>query len=190
MVTDSIGLATAERFIVEDVEHVFITERRQQALDGALKKIGANNVTAVHGDISNMNDLDIHSKYLHQILKSLIDLPQLHSLILSPIDSISNPNVLLMEIFSLKHLKSCQLTYRMKMNETILPIDFELTEQSPIEYLTINGPFRYESFQKLFIYLPKLRHLSINYLLGSNRDFQINFSPIELKDLKYSLCVP
>jgi hypothetical protein len=74
----------------------------------------------------------------------------------------------------------------MKMNETVnLPIDFELIEQSSIEYVTINGPFRYESFQKLFIYLPKLRHLSINYLLGSNRDFQMNFSPIELKDLKY-----
>jgi hypothetical protein len=124
----------------------------------------------------------IHSKYLHNILKHLIHLPKLYSLIVSPIDYISNPNVLFMEIFRLKQLKSCQLTYRMKKNENILPINFEQTEPSPIEYLIINGPFRYESFQKLFIYLPKLRHLSLNYLLGSNH---INFSPIELKDLKY-----
>ncbi len=126
----------------------------------------------------------IHSKYLHQILKHLIHLSQLHSLILSPIDSISNPNVLLMEIFRLKQLKSCQLTYRMKTNETVLPIDFEQTEQCSIEYLVINGPFRYESFEKLFIYLPKLRHLSINFLLGLHHYPPMDFSPIELKDLK------
>ena len=56
--SDGIGLATAQRFITEGVEHVFITGRRQQALDEALKKIGTNNVTAVQGDISNMSDLD------------------------------------------------------------------------------------------------------------------------------------
>ena len=124
----------------------------------------------------------IHSKYLHNILKNLIYLPKLNSLILSPIDYISNPNLILMEIFCLKQLKSCRLTYKMKKNEIILPIDFEQSEASPIEYLIINGPFRCESFPKLFTYLPKLRHLSINYLLGSN---QMNFSPIELKHLKY-----
>jgi NAD(P)-dependent dehydrogenase (short-subunit alcohol dehydrogenase family) len=56
--SDGIGLATAQRFITEGAEHVFITGRRQQALDEALKKIGANNVTAVQGDVSNMDDLD------------------------------------------------------------------------------------------------------------------------------------
>ena len=56
--SDGIGLATAQRFIMEGVEHVFITGRRQQALDEALKKISSNNVTAVQGDISNMDDLD------------------------------------------------------------------------------------------------------------------------------------
>ncbi len=50
MVTDGIGLATAERFIVEDVDKKHLTE--------LWKTIGANNVTAVQGDISNMNDLD------------------------------------------------------------------------------------------------------------------------------------
>ncbi|CAF4451052.1 unnamed protein product [Rotaria sp. Silwood2] len=72
-------------------------------------------------------------------------------------------------------------------NENVLPIDFDQHEQSSIEYLIINSPFRYESFQKLFIYLQKLRHLSINYLLGSNHS-QIDFYPIELKDLKYVSC--
>ncbi|CAF0998854.1 unnamed protein product [Rotaria sordida] len=126
----------------------------------------------------------INSKYFNNILKYLMHLPKLHSLILSPIDYIQNPTIIFNQIFRLKKLKYCKLTYKIKDNENILPIDFDQYEQSSIEYLIINSPFRYESFQKLFIYLPKLRHLSINYLLGSNNS-QINFYPIELKDLKY-----
>ncbi|CAF3976679.1 unnamed protein product [Rotaria sp. Silwood1] len=53
-----IGFATAQRFITEGAEHVFITGRGQQALDEALKKIGSKNVTTVQGDVSNMADLD------------------------------------------------------------------------------------------------------------------------------------
>jgi hypothetical protein len=126
----------------------------------------------------------IHSKYLPNILKHLIHLHKLHSLILSPIDYIANPTVLFIEIFRLKKLKYCKLTYRMKDNENVFPIDFDQNEPSSIEYLIINSSFRYESLEKLFLYLPKLRHLSINYLLGSN-SLQTNFYPIELKELKY-----
>jgi NAD(P)-dependent dehydrogenase (short-subunit alcohol dehydrogenase family) len=56
--SDGIGLATAQRFIAEGAEHVYITGRRQQALDEAVKKIGSKNVTAVRGDVSNLTDLD------------------------------------------------------------------------------------------------------------------------------------
>jgi NAD(P)-dependent dehydrogenase (short-subunit alcohol dehydrogenase family) len=56
--SDGIGLATAQRFVVEGAEHVFITGRRQQALDDAIKTINSKNVTAVQGDVSNMADLD------------------------------------------------------------------------------------------------------------------------------------
>ena len=127
----------------------------------------------------------IHSKYLHNILKYLIDLPKFHSLILSPIDCISNPNVYFMKIFRIKQLKSCQFTYRIRGNENdILPIDLDQVESSSIEYLMINGPFQYQSLQKFLVYLPKLRHLSIDFLLGSTHS-PMEFSPIELKDLKY-----
>ncbi|CAF1627927.1 unnamed protein product [Didymodactylos carnosus] len=37
--SDGIGFATAQRFIDEGAEHVFITGRRQQPLDEAVKKI-------------------------------------------------------------------------------------------------------------------------------------------------------
>lgn len=56
--SEGIGLATAERFIAEGAEHVFITGRRQEVLDIAIKHIGAKNVTAVQGDVSNLSDLD------------------------------------------------------------------------------------------------------------------------------------
>ncbi|CAF4426677.1 unnamed protein product, partial [Rotaria sp. Silwood2] len=56
--SEGIGLATARQFIVEGAAHVFITGRRQQALDDAIKMIGDNNVTAVQGDVSNSTDLD------------------------------------------------------------------------------------------------------------------------------------
>jgi NAD(P)-dependent dehydrogenase (short-subunit alcohol dehydrogenase family) len=51
------GLATAKRFIQEGMDHVFITGRRQDALDQAVKQIGKN-VTAVQGDVANLADLD------------------------------------------------------------------------------------------------------------------------------------
>src|ERR1700745_2844641 len=51
-----IGLATAKRFVNEGA-YVFITGRRKQELNAAVKEIGKN-VTAVQGDVSNLADLD------------------------------------------------------------------------------------------------------------------------------------
>jgi len=51
-----IGLATAQLFVTEGA-YVFITGRRQNELDKAVKAIGIN-VTGIQGDISNFADLD------------------------------------------------------------------------------------------------------------------------------------
>jgi NAD(P)-dependent dehydrogenase (short-subunit alcohol dehydrogenase family) len=51
-----IGLATAQRFVQEGA-FVFITGRRQNELDKAVKQIGKN-VMGVQGDVSNLADLD------------------------------------------------------------------------------------------------------------------------------------
>ncbi|CAF1502614.1 unnamed protein product [Adineta steineri] len=53
-----IGFATAQRFLAEGAAHVFITGRRQEALDEAIKQFNNKNVTAVQGDTSNLADLD------------------------------------------------------------------------------------------------------------------------------------
>jgi len=54
--TDGIGFATAKRF-VEEGAYVFITGRRQKALDEAVRAIGTN-VAGVQGDIAQLADLD------------------------------------------------------------------------------------------------------------------------------------
>jgi NAD(P)-dependent dehydrogenase (short-subunit alcohol dehydrogenase family) len=51
-----IGLAAAKRFVKEGA-YVFITGRREPELAAALKEIGKN-VSAVQGDVSNLDDLD------------------------------------------------------------------------------------------------------------------------------------
>lgn len=51
-----IGLATAKRF-VEEGAYVYITGRRQNELDAAVRQIGKN-VTGVQGDVSHLADLD------------------------------------------------------------------------------------------------------------------------------------
>ena len=50
------ALAGAKLFVDEGA-HVFITGRRQEALDEAVKLIGRN-VTGVQGDAANPDDLD------------------------------------------------------------------------------------------------------------------------------------
>src|SRR5258708_34682237 len=54
--TSGIGLAAADLFVKEGA-HVFITGRRQKALDQAVKAIG-NGVIGVQGDVANLSDLD------------------------------------------------------------------------------------------------------------------------------------
>src|SRR6201987_4203121 len=54
--SSGMALASARRF-VEEGAHVFISGRRQEALDEAVKLIGRN-VTAVQGDAADLNDLD------------------------------------------------------------------------------------------------------------------------------------
>jgi NAD(P)-dependent dehydrogenase (short-subunit alcohol dehydrogenase family) len=51
-----IGLASAKRFVAEGA-HIYITGRRQEELDRAVQAIGTG-VTAVQGDVSNLEALD------------------------------------------------------------------------------------------------------------------------------------
>lgn len=52
-----IGLATAQRFLAEGADRVFITGRRRSELDAAAKQLGQR-ATAVAGDVGSPEDLD------------------------------------------------------------------------------------------------------------------------------------
>jgi NAD(P)-dependent dehydrogenase (short-subunit alcohol dehydrogenase family) len=54
--SSGMALASAKRFVAEGA-YVFITGRRQEQLDEAVKAIGRN-VTGVRGDAANLDDLD------------------------------------------------------------------------------------------------------------------------------------
>jgi NAD(P)-dependent dehydrogenase (short-subunit alcohol dehydrogenase family) len=54
--TSGIGLAIAQRFVTEGA-HAFIFGRRRDALDAAVRHIGAN-VTAIQADASRLEELD------------------------------------------------------------------------------------------------------------------------------------
>ena len=54
--TSGLALATAKLF-VEEGAYVFITGRRKELLDAAVKEIRSN-VTGVQGDVANLDDLD------------------------------------------------------------------------------------------------------------------------------------
>src|SRR6204780_4889111 len=54
--TSGMALATAKLFVAEGA-HVFITGRRKDKVDEAVKRIGKN-VTGVQGDAANLADLD------------------------------------------------------------------------------------------------------------------------------------
>ena len=54
--SSGIGFAAADLFVQEGA-YVFITGRRRNELDAAVKAIGKN-VTAVQGDVANLSDLD------------------------------------------------------------------------------------------------------------------------------------
>jgi NAD(P)-dependent dehydrogenase (short-subunit alcohol dehydrogenase family) len=58
------GLATAQRFVLEGMDHVFITGRRKEVLDRAVAEIGEK-VTGVPGDVANLNELD----QLYEVVK-------------------------------------------------------------------------------------------------------------------------
>jgi short chain dehydrogenase len=58
------GLATAQRFVLEGMDHVFITGRRREVLDRAVAEIGEK-ATGVPGDVANLNELD----QLYEVVK-------------------------------------------------------------------------------------------------------------------------
>ena len=88
----------------------------------------------------------------------------MQSLTIQPMDQIDNSSSFYRQIFRLPKLKYCQMKFEAKLDRELLPFD---NQPSPIEHLVIKNRVRYQSFQNLLSYLPKLRYLSIDGLDGS-----------------------
>jgi len=128
---------------------------------------------------------NINGKYLNKILDYLVVLPNLHSLIIHPIDYILYPSILFDKIFRLHQLKYSKITYQTKEDESPFSIYFSEYDSSPIEYLVINTHFPIDSLNNLLHCLPKLRHLSINSLVNSHFIDDDGYPIVSLTDLKY-----
>ncbi|CAF0874418.1 unnamed protein product [Rotaria sordida] len=127
----------------------------------------------------------IQMKYLSKIFNYLTYLPKFHSLIISIGDYIESLDILFTHLFHLLTLKYCKIEYEIKNSEYPLSIYLTEYDSSSIQYLIINGCFPFKSLNNLLCCLPKLRYLSINYLVHC-RDYleREDLSPIKLKYLK------
>jgi hypothetical protein len=76
-----------------------------------------------------------------------------------------NPNDLYLQIFRLPVLKYCKISLKEPFENHPLPIAINTT--SSIEHLVINNNFYLNHLHALLSYVPHLRRLSINCLIGS-----------------------
>jgi hypothetical protein len=129
----------------------------------------------------------INQKSFDKISTHLIFLPKLHSLIMNFAEHIKCPNTLFDNIFNLDKLKYCKITYQ-RILRFDYSIHFTKYNRSSIEHLVINTDFLIKSVNDLLLCLPKLRHLSINYLGDVHSlDMEMEMEeepPVILKHLK------
>ncbi|CAF1261763.1 unnamed protein product [Rotaria sordida] len=141
--------------------------------------------------ILNFNSLEtlildnLHNKKFDEFFDHFMHLPNLHSLNISLTEGIKSLYILFCQIFRLPKLKYCKIEYYSENNEEPLYIDLNYNCSS-IEHLIINGPFPFNTFNNLLCCLPKLKHLSMNSIVGSQMISEIQeLSPIELKYFKH-----
>ncbi|CAF1412464.1 unnamed protein product [Rotaria magnacalcarata] len=112
-------------------------------------------------------------------------LPKLHSLTISPGEYVQSSSHLFSSVFSLLKLKYCKIIIQTKVSETMFPAYLSEYDESPIEYLIIDGRFPFESLNNLLSCLPRLRHLSISTLVKSGFEERRELPSTKLKYLKY-----
>jgi hypothetical protein len=125
---------------------------------------------------------NIEAKDLENLLEQLYSLPNLSSLVLIPIDYVTNKSDLYYQIFRLPFLQYCKVSFKERFPTILLPIS---TQQiSPIKHFVIDNNCSINSLNILLSYLPELRRLSCNNLTGS-RIQQTDFQPIVLNHLRH-----
>ncbi|CAF1155161.1 unnamed protein product [Rotaria sordida] len=98
---------------------------------------------------------NIETISFYKFFTYFMNLPNLHSLIISFVEPILEIDYLFAQIFRLSKLKYCKIKYDIQFY-TELFYSFTEYVSSPIEYLIINSPFPFKAFHNLLHFLPKL----------------------------------
>jgi hypothetical protein len=108
---------------------------------------------------------NINTNSLYEIFQELMSLTNLHSLTLNIAEYVDSLIEVFSKVFLLSKLKFCKIKYRIKTDYNPLPNCLSI---SPIEHLIINARFPLNSLYNLIDCIPKLRRLSVNYLIHSS----------------------
>ncbi len=120
---------------------------------------------------------------MKNILNHSIDLPKLlYSLSINLTAFIKTSTEIFLQIFRLPKLKYCKLNFQVMDHLNLSSTSNN--KLSPIENFIIKPSFRFESFENLLSYLPRLGHLSIDGMHDRYHK-EIDFSPLALKSFKY-----
>ncbi|CAF1160872.1 unnamed protein product [Adineta steineri] len=117
---------------------------------------------------------NIKSKYLVNILHHCASLHNLTSLIIIPIDHVSNRNDLCATIFRLPKLKYCEMSLIDNNQSNSLTISANIA--SPVEHLVINNTLDLNELNALLTYVPQLRRLTCRSLWGNDSQYLKTFS--------------
>jgi len=125
---------------------------------------------------------NINVNNLYEIFQELISSINLHSLTLDIAEYLDNSIDIFPKLFLLSKLKYCSIKYQSKSDYNPLSNYLNI---SSIEHLTINARFPYNELYKLFYCVPKIRYLSIDYIIRSSADNYNESCPVQLsKDFK------
>ncbi|CAF3112325.1 unnamed protein product [Rotaria sp. Silwood2] len=193
-VLTKINVSTMSKSNFEDYyRNILIPNRNQIKLLRLSNPFTADIIFSPPRTILNFGHLEtlildnVQIRYFTKVFNRLIDLPKLHSLTISLVGYNQSVDLLFIHTFRLPKLKYCKIEYQRKDNNNE-PFQLYFTQcySSPIECLIINGRFPVHAFRNLLCCLPKLQHLSIDYLVDSRYYMeQEELSHIELKYLKH-----
>ncbi|CAF0962603.1 unnamed protein product [Rotaria sordida] len=108
---------------------------------------------------------EIHSDKICLLINHLDCLPNFSSLSIYSSDYFQNENSIYLSIFHLSKLKFCKLTF--PSGGQRIPLPLATNQCQTLKRLILNGHVSLDQLISILSYLPKLDHLSCEYLYGS-----------------------
>lgn len=125
----------------------------------------------IFGKLTRLENVSLHNikpKHLEDIVTYLRVLPHLSSLTINCSSTIKRINFVLKQVFLLRALKHCKLSFEQTDEASPLPV--ATTICSPIEYFTIIGQVYVDEVNAILSYIPQVRRLSISNIRKSSKN--------------------